>query len=84
MIINDIKTLEKIFDNELSRFMFLVELISSDNIIDKETCQKSIEQLEFIDNNLNSMQLSNEIKKQVKEYVDNGFNILNNDLKSFD
>lgn len=83
MIIDDINTLEKIFESEPMRFMFLIELISSDNIVDKKTCQDAIEQLEFIDDNINSMQLTDEVKTQVIEYVNNGLNILNNDLKRF-
>lgn len=83
MIIDDINTLEKIFENEPMRFMFLIELISSDNIVDKKTCQDSIEQLEFIDKNINSMHLTDEVKKQVIECVNNGLNILNNDLINF-
>ena len=83
MIIDDINTLEKIFENEPMRFMFLIELISSDNIVDKKTCQESIEQLEFLDKNINSMQLTDELKKQVMEYVNNGLNILHNDLINF-
>jgi hypothetical protein len=83
MIIDNINTLKEIFESEPMRFMFLIELISSDNIVDKKTCQESIEQLEFIDKNINSMQLTDEVKKQVKEYVENGLNILNNDLIKF-
>ena len=83
MIIDDINTLEKIFESEPMRFMFLIGLISSDNIVDKKTCQESIEQLEFIDKNINSMQLTDELKKQVMECVNNGLNILHNDLINF-
>lgn len=83
MIIDDINILEKIFENEPMRFMFLVDLISSDKIVDKESCCESIDQLNFIDKNMHLMELSDRIKKQIKEYVDNGLMILNNDLKNF-
>lgn len=83
-MIDDLDLLKKIFEDEMIRFMFLVELISSENNYDVKTCQENLEQINFIKYNLDKIDVSEEIKTQVNEYMVKGTEILTNDLKKYE
>lgn len=74
------KTLEKILNEDLLRYIFLVSLISSDTNITKEDCKENLEILNYINDNINSFNLNESTLKEVKKYVKKGIKILNNDL----
>lgn len=74
------ETIEKILNEDSIRYLFLVSLISSDTNITKEDCVENLEILNYINDNINNFNLSNSIIKEVKKYVKEGIEILNNDL----
>jgi hypothetical protein len=55
-------------------------LISSDTNITKQDCEENLEILNYLNDNINSFNLSDSIIKEVKKYVKEGIEILNNDL----
>ena len=94
--INDIKRNDKLFSfctriinisnmlkDEKIRYFYLVALISSDNLVDAESCESSIERQEFIVNNIDLMDLDDKLKKEVLKYVKKGLRIAKRDLKLF-
>lgn len=74
------ETIEKILNEESIRYLFLVSLISSDTNITKEECEENLEILNYINDNINSFNLSDSTTKEVKKYVKDGIKIVNNDL----
>ena len=49
------ETIEKILANDMTRYLFLVSLISSDSILTKDDCLNSLEIFDYIYNNMNEM-----------------------------
>lgn len=76
----DLEILSKILKNDQFRYLYLAGLISSDTNITKEDCEENLEILNYINDNINSFNLSNSIIKEVKKYIQKGIEILNNDL----
>lgn len=74
------ETIEKILNEDSIRYLFLVGLISSDTNITKEDCEENLEILNYINDNINSFNLSDSTTKEVKKYVKDGIKIVNNDL----
>jgi hypothetical protein len=74
------ETIEKILNEDSIRYLFLVSLISSDTNITKQDCEENLEILNYLNDNINSFNLSDSIIKEVKKYVKEGIEILNNDL----
>ena len=75
------ETVEKILANEGMRYLYLVSLISSDALITKDDCIKSLEVLDFISANLSEMDsLTDEIRKEVIKFVSEGKEIVSRDL----
>lgn len=70
-------------NDEKIRYFYLVSLISSDNLVDAESFESSIESQEFIVNNIDLMDLDDKLKKEVLKYVKKGLRIAKRDLKLF-
>lgn len=81
--VNRILSYNSIFDNETTRSMFFVSLISSDCLIDKHTCEETIEIADFILKNINLFVLDENITKSVIKYCKDAKKIANRDLKKF-
>lgn len=79
-MIYNAETIEKILNEDSIRRIFLVSLISSDTNITKEDCEENLEMLNYINDNINSFNLTESTIKEVKKYVKKGIKILNNDL----
>ena len=62
-------SLTNVFNNDQSRYFFLVALISSDSLVDVESCDRSIEFLEFIIKNIDLINVDNKIKNEVLKYA---------------
>lgn len=77
------ENIEKLLEDKTFRYMFLVSLISSDSLISKEDCLKSLEMINYIENNINNFNISEEIKKETLDYILKGKEIVNNDLKKY-
>ena len=80
---NKILSYNTIFDNEISRSMFCVSLISSDVLIDEHACDETINVATFILNNINLMILEDDIKKTVIKYMKDAIKIAKRDKKQF-
>ena len=80
---NKILSYNTIFDNEMSRSMFCVSLISSDVLIDEHACDETINVATFILNNINLMILEDDIKKTVIKYMKDAIKIAKRDKKQF-
>ena len=76
-------SLTNVFNNEQSRYFFLVALISSDSLVDVESCDRSIEFLEFIIKNIDLIDVNDKIKKEVLKYSRKGLRIAKRDRKLF-
>lgn len=74
------ETIEKILNEDSIRYIFLVGLISSDTNITKEDCEENLEILNYINDNINSFNLSDSTIKEIKKYVKDGIKIVSNDL----
>lgn len=78
-----IKRLSEIFNSEL-RYFYLGSLISSDNLVDVESCEKAIEKTSFIIEHIDEFVLDEpEDKKQILGYAQNGLDIAKQDLDYF-
>ena len=80
---NKILSYNTIFENEISRSMFCVSLISSDVLIDEHACDETIETANFILNNINLMILEDDIKKSIIKYMKDAIKIAKRDKKQF-
>ena len=72
-----------ILEGEMSRNMFFVSLISSDNLVDEHSCDDTIDTAEFILHNINLFVLNEEIKQKTIDYLKEAINIAERDKKEF-
>lgn len=72
--------ISKVLNSE-NRHFFLVSLISSDNILNKEDAIESLEIVNYIINNIDNFNLTNEIKSEVIKYMNKSKKILDKDIR---
>jgi len=72
------------FKNDACRYLILVSLISSDNLVDKKSCEESIECMTFIQNNIDFITTDIKIREEVLKYMKEGIRIAKRDLKRFE
>ena len=65
------------------RYLFLVSLISSHNLINEEACIHSIKTINFILDNIDLFDLKEDLKEEIIKFLENGIKIANRDLKMF-
>lgn len=76
------ETIEKILANDITRYLFLVSLISSDSLSTKDDYLNSLETFDYIYNNMNEMNsLTDEIRTELIEFIFKGKEIINRGLK---
>lgn len=80
---NKILGYNTILENEMSRNMFLVSLISADTLIDEHACDDTINICNFILSNMDLMMLEEDVKKNVVIHLKNGIRIAKRDKKQF-
>ena len=80
---NRILTYNSIFENETTRNMFFVSLISSDSLIDIHSCDETIEISNFILNHLDLLILEENVKNDVIKYLNDAIKIAERDKKIF-
>ena len=80
---NKILIYNSILEDEMSRNMFFVSLISSDNLVDEHSCDETIDTAEFILHNINLFVLNEEIKQKTIDYLKEAINIAERDKKEF-
>ena len=81
---NKILNYNAILEDEQSRSMFLVLLISSDSLIDIQSCDETIEVSNFILNHINLMILEGDVKEKVIKYLNDAIKIATRDRKKFE
>ena len=64
-------------------YMFLVSMISSDNILTIEDAEKSLEEIENVEKALPFTSIPNNKKEEFEEYIKKGREILNADIERF-
>lgn len=75
--------LQEILSNDFV-WLYLASLISSDVLDSKEKCIKSLNKLNFIKDNIDKLELSEEIRNKIIDYSIKGIDIVNKDLKEYD
>ena len=75
--------ISKVLNSE-NRYFILVSLISSDGILNKEDAIESLEIVNYINNNIDNFNLTDEIKSEVIKYMNKSKKILDKDIKRFD
>ena len=78
-----IKRLELVLSNDAVRYLYLVSLISADTLSSKEACEGSLNVFNLIKDNLHIMNLTDEVKNELIEYVERGIAIVNKELTRF-
>lgn len=76
----DVKGIEYILNTGM-RYLFLVSLISSDSLNCKEDCEESLYILNLINDNIDKLQVSD--IDSLREFVKNGLEIVNREIKNF-
>lgn len=79
----NIKKLQGILSSDLV-WLYLASLISSDVLTSKEKCVDSLNKLNFIKDNIDKLELSEELKNKIIDYSIKGIDIVNQDLKDYD
>ncbi len=80
---NRILNYNYIFENEITRNMFLVSLISADSLIDKQSCDETIDIANFILNHIDLFILEDDIKKDIISKMNSAIKIAKRDKKQF-
>lgn len=65
-------------------WLYLASLISSDVLDSKEKCKESLSKLNFIKDNIDKLELSEEIRNKIIDYAIKGIDIVNKDLKEYE
>lgn len=65
-------------------WLYLASLISADVLDSKEKCVESLDKLNFIKDNIDKLELSEEIRNKIMAYSIKGINIVNQDLKEYE
>ena len=76
-------TLSEILKHDESRYLYLVCLISSDTLVDVESCDRSIIETKFIIDHIDLLNLDDKVKKEVLKYARKGIRIARMERKEF-
>lgn len=79
----NIEKLQGILSSDFA-WLYLASLISADVLDSKEKCVESLEKLNFIKDNIDKLELSEERKNTLLAYSIKGINIVNQDLKEYE
>ena len=75
--------LQEILSSDFA-WLYLASLISADVLDSKEKCVESLDKLNFIKDNIDKLELSEEIRNKIIDYSIKGIDIVNQDLKQYD
>lgn len=78
-----IYNIENILKSEDLRYLYLVNLISSDTIVNKKSAQDSLDEIKFIKDNIKYINIDDTLKKKLKKYINDGLKIVKGELKYF-
>lgn len=79
----NIEKLQGILSSDLV-WLYLATLVSSDFLDSKEKCIESLNQLNFIKDNIDKLELPEERRDTVLNYSIKGIDIVNQDLKDYE
>lgn len=79
----NIEKLQEILSSDFV-WLYLASLISADVLDSKEKCGDSLNKLNFIKDNIEKLELSEEVKNKIIDYSIKGIDIVNQDLKQYD
>ena len=79
----NIEKLQEILSNDFV-WLYLASLISADVLDSKEKCVDSLNKLNFIKDNIEKLELSEEIRNKIIDYSIKGIDIVNQDLKEYE
>ena len=79
----NIEKLQGILSSDFA-WLYLASLISADVLDSKEKCVESLDKLNFIKDNIDKLELSEEIRNKIIDYSIKGIDIVNQDLKQYD
>lgn len=79
-----IEKLQDILSNESFNWLYLATLISADTLTSKGACIESLNRLNFIKDNLEKLDLSEDLKNRFPDYITKCIDIVNQDLKQYD
>ena len=79
----NIEKLQEILSSDFV-WLYLASLIGADVLDSKEKCTESLEKLNFIKDNIDKLELSEEIRTKIINYSIKGIDIVNQDLKEYD
>ena len=80
---NRILNYNSILENEMTRSMFIVSLISADSLIDTQSCDETIDVANFILNHIDLFMLEDIIKKDIVSNMNSAIKIAKRDKKHF-
>ena len=79
----NIEKLQEILSSDFA-WLYLASLINADVLDSKEKCVESLDKLNFIKDNIEKLELSEEIRNKIIDYSIKGIDIVNQDLKQYD
>lgn len=79
-----IEKLQDILSNDSFNWLYLASLISADTLTSKEACIESLNRLNFIKDNLEKLDLSEDLKNRLPDYITKCIDIVNRDLKEYE
>lgn len=79
----EILNINVILNNENLRYLYMVSLISSDNIIDLASCDKSLKSINFVLNHIELFDIDEKVRKEVVKHLKKGLRIIKRDRKTF-
>lgn len=78
-----IKQIEMVLSNDAYRYLYLISLVSADTLVTKESCEGSLNIFNLIKENMHIMNLTDEVKSELYEFVEKGIVIVNSEIKRF-
>ena len=78
-----IELYERIFSNDSNRYFILGSLVTSDGLYSIEDYNKRLEQITFIKEHIDEMNIRDDVKKEVIKYVKKAEKILKKEMKDF-
>lgn len=78
----EVLNISVILNNDNLRYLYMVSLISSDNIVDVASCDRSLKAINFVLNNIDLFGLDDKVHKEVVKYLKKGLRIIRRDRKA--
>lgn len=80
---NKILAYNTILESDETRHLFLASLISADTLVDKESCQETLDTAYFITNHMDFFQLEDSVRKEIEDYMEKTIEVAFKELRMF-